>query len=113
MPFHLGDETAISYHDSYMILRVAYRIQLERGIRVNRIGSQTDPHRKLIRDSKPYSEQQLKSMEISWRNASCSAQPLKNKTLMLSTEGGCDGAGWPQGRPQGAFCRRRAGIAQG
>jgi hypothetical protein len=54
MPFHLGDETAISYHDNYMILHVAYRIQLERGIRVNRIGPQTDPNAKLIGESKAY-----------------------------------------------------------
>jgi len=55
MPFHLGDETAISYNDNYMILRVAYRIQLERRIRVNRIGPQTDPNGKLIGDSRAYS----------------------------------------------------------
>src|ERR1035437_2134460 len=103
MPFHLGDETAISYHDNYMILRVAYRIQLERGIRGNRIGPQTDPNTKLIGDPRAYSEQQLKSMEISRRNASCRAQPPKNKTLMLPIGGCWGGTGRPQGRPQGAF----------
>jgi hypothetical protein len=60
MPFHLGDETAISYNDNYMILRVAYRIQLERGIRVNRIGTQTDPNAKLIGESEAYSEPRAK-----------------------------------------------------
>jgi hypothetical protein len=53
---------------NYMILRVAYRMQPERGLRVDRTGPMTDPNAKLIGDSTSYSGFELEVNEnLAWK----------------------------------------------